>query len=165
MARKYRLCNELPERSPTVSTDTDSPTICENKPSGNYCMPVPCAPNAIKSLLPHAFQDRIKAMKETPARLPEFMRTLFWDVEFASIDPEHHESFIIERALEYGDDDAIRWIVRELPGRAIADTVRSSRSLSRNTGRLWSLVLGIPEGGILCLSTRSRMTPKAFSAR
>jgi hypothetical protein len=128
-------------------------------------MPVPCAPNAIKSLLPHAFQDRIKAMKETPARLPESMRTLFWDVEFASIDPEHHESFIIERALEYGDDDAIRWIVRELPGRAIADTVRSSRSLSRNTGRLWSLVLGIPEGGILCLSTRSRMTPKAFSAR
>jgi hypothetical protein len=103
-------------------------------------------------------------MKETPVRLPESMRTLFWDVEFASIDPERHVSFIIERALEYGDDDAIRWIVREFPGTAIADTLRSSRSLSRNTGRLWSLVLGIPEGEILCLSTRSRMTPEAFSA-
>ena len=92
------------------------------------------------------------------------MRTLFWDVEFASIDPERHVSFVIERALEYGDDDAIRWIVREFPGKAIADTLRSRRILSRNTGRLWSLVLGIPEGEILCLSPRSRMTPEAFSA-
>ena len=46
------------------------------------------------------------------------MRTPFWDVEFASRDPERHISFIIERALEYGDDDAIQWIVREFPGMA-----------------------------------------------
>ena len=111
-----------------------------------------------------AFQDRIGVMKETSVRLPESMRTLFWDVDFASIKPERHVSFIIERALEYGNDDAIRWIVREFPGKAIADTVRSSRSLSRNTGRLWSLVLEIPEGEILCLSTSARMTPEALSA-
>jgi hypothetical protein len=121
--------------------------------------PEPCG-----HLPPCAIQDRIGVMKETSVRLPESMRTLFWDVEFASIDPERHASFIIERALEFGNDDAIRWIVREFHRKAIADTVRSSRSLSRNTGRLWSLVLGIPEGEILCLSTRSRMMPEAFSA-
>ena len=102
-------------------------------------------------------------MMETASPLPEPMRALFWDVDFASIDPERHASFIIERALEYGDDDAIRWIVRKFPGTAIAGIVRSSQSLSRNTGRLWSLVLGIPEGEIRCLSTPSRMRPEAFS--
>ncbi len=94
--------------------------------------------------------------------LPEFLRPLFWEVDFDRLRLSEHEQYIIERVLEYGDDPAIRRLQRTFSPKTIADVVRRSRKLSRNTATLWALMLDIPRDQIQCLSKPYRVTPDAF---
>jgi len=94
--------------------------------------------------------------------LPEFLRPLFWDTDFDRLRVPGHERYIIERVLEYGDDPAIRWLWRTFGHIAIADIVRRSRKLSRNTATLWALVLDIPHEQVRCLSRRFQLTSSVF---
>lgn len=88
------------------------------------------------------------------ASLPPFLRPLFWDVDFDQLRMESHEGYIIERVLDYGDDEAIRWVWRTFGPSVIGDVVRRSRRISRDTASLWALALDIPRGEIRCLSRR-----------
>jgi hypothetical protein len=99
-------------------------------------------------------------MDEAP--LPEFLRPLFWEVDFDRLRVSRREQYVIERVLEYGDDQAIRWLLHACSPRAIADVVQRSRKISRNTATLWALVLGIPREEIKCLSKRYRLIAGTF---
>ncbi len=94
--------------------------------------------------------------------LPDFLRPIFWDTDFGQLRVPGHESYIIERVLEYGDDQAIRWLTRTFGLQAIADIVRQSRVLSPNTANLWALVLNIPHEEVRCFSERFRITSNVF---
>lgn len=97
---------------------------------------------------------------ETP--LPEFLRPLFWEVDFDRLRVRGYERYIIERVLEYGDDQAVNWLQCTFSLTTVADVVRHSRKISRNTATLWALVLDIPRGQVQCLSKRYRLTPEVF---
>ena len=97
---------------------------------------------------------------ETP--LPEFLRPLFWEVDFDRLRVPGHERYIIERVLEYGSDQTIRWLYHTFGPQTIGDVVRRSRKISRNTATLWALVLDIPKEQIQCLSKRYQLTPGIF---
>jgi len=94
--------------------------------------------------------------------LPEFLRPLFWDTDFDRLRVPGHERYIIERVLEYGDDAAVHWLWHTFGADAIADAVRRSRTISRSTANLWSLLLDIPREEIRCFSKRFRITSRAF---
>jgi len=96
------------------------------------------------------------------AFLPEFLRPLFWEVDFERLSVSEHRQYVIERVLEYGDDQAIRWLYHTFGPRDIGDVVRRSRKISRNTATLWALVLDIPGEQIRCLSKRYQLTPGIF---
>ena len=96
------------------------------------------------------------------APLPEFLRPLFWEVDFGQLRVQGHERYVIERVLEYGDDEAIRWLYHTFGPHAIAKVVQRSRKISRNTATLWALVLDIPREQVQCLSKRYRLTPDVF---
>jgi len=96
------------------------------------------------------------------APLPEFLRPLFWDVDFDRLRVRGHERYIVERVLEYGDDRTIHWLQCTFSLVTIADVVRHSRKISRNTATLWALVLDIPGEQVQCLSKRYQLTPEAF---
>ena len=93
--------------------------------------------------------------------LPAFLRPIFWDTDFDRLRVHGHERYVIERILEYGDDQAIRWLRRTFDAEVIADAVRRSRLISPNTANLWALVLNIPREEIRCFSKHSPRTPKA----
>jgi len=95
--------------------------------------------------------------------LPAFLKLYFWEVDFAHVQLPKHEVYVIERVLEYGDDQAIGWLRRTFAPESIARVVRRSRRLSRNTANLWSLLLGIPREEITCLSTPSLLPHGSFS--
>ena len=87
--------------------------------------------------------------------LPEFLRPYFWEVDFERLDLAQRKTYILERILEYGDDQAIRWLLGNCNEDEIGDVVRASRALSANTGHLWALVLKIPLEEITCISKPS----------
>ena len=43
-------------------------------------------------------------------KLPPVFKKYFWDVEFEKINPEKRKVYILQRILEYGDEDAVAWM-------------------------------------------------------
>lgn len=78
--------------------------------------------------------------------LPLELKRFFWDVAWERLSPTEHASFVIERLLEYGDLEAVRWVVHTYPPDKIAEVVKTSRRISPKTGAFWTLYLGLKEG-------------------
>jgi len=81
--------------------------------------------------------------------------SLFWDVDPARLESERHATFIIERTLERGGEQAIRELF-QLYGKArIVAVICSSRRITRKTALFWQSYLDITEP-IRCLQSESR---------
>jgi hypothetical protein len=71
-----------------------------------------------------------------------FRQSLFWDVDPKTIDPKKHARYIIERVLDFGTDEEVRWLFRRYSSRTIREVLERSRGvLHPKTKALWSLVL------------------------
>ena len=71
-----------------------------------------------------------------------FRQSLFWDVDPSTIDPEKNAKYVIERILEFGTNDEVRWMWSYYPHDSIKDRVKNSRGVLREkTKALWSLLL------------------------
>lgn len=70
-----------------------------------------------------------------------FRQSLFWDVNPKNIDPKRHKRYIIERILDFGNDDEVRWMWHYYSKRLIRDVVKHSRVLHSKTKSLWTLLL------------------------
>jgi len=46
------------------------------------------------------------------ARLPNKVRWLFWEMDFASLDTERHADYILGRVLEQGRLEDVRWVIK-----------------------------------------------------
>ncbi|MEW6584694.1 MAG: hypothetical protein AB1442_03675, partial [Nitrospirota bacterium] len=57
-------------------------------------------------------------------------KSLFWDVETALLSPKKDWFFIIERILEFGDIDDLKWMKENFTPEQIRDTVGKSRILT-----------------------------------
>ena len=88
-------------------------------------------------------QQEMNAKKQKKTRRKEkfkFRRSLFWDADPRAIDPQLHARYIIERILDFGDLDEVRWVVQTYPHRLIKETVARSRVLHEKSKSLWRLV-------------------------
>lgn len=66
-----------------------------------------------------------------------FRQTLFWDVDPTMIDPEKHAKYIIERILEFGNDEEVRWMWSYYTSECIRDVVENRRGLRATVKPLW----------------------------
>ncbi len=82
------------------------------------------------------------ASQQTSKKPPvmPFRQTLFWDVDPKTIDPEKNARYIIERVLDLGNEEEVRWISSFYPKPLIQDVVTTSRVLQRKSRALWELV-------------------------
>ncbi len=70
----------------------------------------------------------------------KFRQSLFWDVDPKTIDPKKNAVYIIERILDFGNDDEVRWMARTYSPRLIKKVVATSRVLHQKSKSLWSLI-------------------------
>ena len=68
-------------------------------------------------------------------------QSLFWDVDPKTIDFKKHAKYIIERVLDFGDDQEVRWVGRRYSPRLLKRVIQTSRVLRPETRNLWSLIL------------------------
>ena len=85
------------------------------------------------------------------AKLPPSLKRYFWDVNFPTLVSKKRSTYIIERLLEIGDLNSIRWIIKNYPLEKIKQVVCQSSILSEKTASFWSLILDIPKNQIRCL--------------
>lgn len=71
----------------------------------------------------------------------KFRPELFWDTKPEKIDPEKNARYIIERILDFGRDEEVRWLWHRYDHQLIRKVVDESRSLQARTKALWTLLL------------------------
>ena len=70
-----------------------------------------------------------------------FRPELFWDVDVKTVDPKKHARYIIERILDYGVLDEVRWLAHHYPLKTIQRVMALPRiQLHAKSKSLWSLV-------------------------
>ena len=71
----------------------------------------------------------------------KFRESLFWDTNPANIDLEKNAQYVIERILDFGHDNEVRWLRNFYDISLIKNVVEKSRSLRPETKNLWNLLL------------------------
>lgn len=84
--------------------------------------------------------------KAKSLRLPENLKSLFWDCDFGLVDLAEHLGFVIRRILDRGDWQAITWLRGSVGDAAIRDwfLATGGRGLDPRRLRFWGLILDIP---------------------
>lgn len=80
---------------------------------------------------------KIKKKRKPSAGLRQ---SLFWDVDPKTIDLERHARYVIERVLDFGNDNEVRWLWRTYSKRKIRNVVQKTRVLHAKSKALWSLI-------------------------
>ncbi|HIE53138.1 MAG TPA: hypothetical protein EYP85_15410 [Armatimonadetes bacterium] len=94
--------------------------------------------------------------------IPESLHRYFWDVKAETLDADRYAQFVMERLLEYGDEEALRWLYKRFGRQRIREVVCHSRRLSRRTANFWRLLLDIPREEVTCLSKPLPPQSKTF---
>ena len=75
--------------------------------------------------------------KHAPKENMPLRKSLFWDVNPKTIDPDKNAKYIIERIMDFGNDREARWIYGRYPRSLLHDVVKKSRSLHPQSRALW----------------------------
>ena len=89
--------------------------------------------------------------------IPQELERFFWNVDLKQLDTERNQRFVIERILEKGDDEAVRWLRAQYPEGALRGVVSESRRLSPKSRNYWGLTLHL-----WSTSNQSPKTPGAI---
>lgn len=97
-------------------------------------------------------------MAGKPGDFPPDMEWLFPEYDFETIDIETHAGIIIERVLDRGSWDQLRWLFKTYSEEQIADWVAKHgfRLLSKGSFYLWRAALNIHEFTTLDWSSEAR---------
>ena len=83
--------------------------------------------------------------------LPAPFRRLFWDIDTETFEPTAFPQYTIERILELGDEQAVRWLWSLFTAETIATALRNSRQLSPRSANFWALMLDLPRSQVQAL--------------
>lgn len=71
-------------------------------------------------------------------------RSLFWDVNLNEIDPDTHRWFIIERILDRGDLEDLKWSKRRYGEESLKKVfLESAGKFNAKTNNFWCLLFGL----------------------
>jgi hypothetical protein len=85
------------------------------------------------------------------AKIPDNVKKYLWDVTEETLSVNKHKNFIIERVLEYGDFDSLKWLTSTYSKSDIVKVLKTSNKISRNTGNLYALYFDVDKEEILCI--------------
>ena len=85
-------------------------------------------------------------MRRLPDELLDNAKTLFWDVDPDSLDAEQHRDFILGRVLTFGNETAVRSVLRQY-GRQVAGefVARAAHRLDKRSRRFFEVVLNVSD--------------------
>lgn len=71
----------------------------------------------------------------------KFRESLFWDTNPDNIDLKKNAHYVIERIMDMGRDDEVRWLWNFYDKALMKKVVDTSRCLRPETKALWTLLL------------------------
>lgn len=92
-------------------------------------------------------------------KLPKELHKYFWEVDPNQVDVDSRPEYVISRLMDYGHSNAIRWMKNQYSETQIRETLHVRRGISRQSGRFWSLLLGLEPKEVKCLQKPYRQIP------
>jgi hypothetical protein len=86
----------------------------------------------------------ISDKKETTV-VPERFRPLFWDTNLSKIHIKRNARYIIERVLEFGNMDAVKWLQKVYPIQTIIDVLNMNRIITEKSRNFWLIWFGVTD--------------------
>jgi hypothetical protein len=86
----------------------------------------------------------ISDKRETSA-IPVRFRPLFWDTSLSKIHIKRNARYIIERVLEFGNMDAVKWLQKVYPFQTIIDVLNMSRIITEKSRNFWLTWFGVTD--------------------
>ena len=74
-------------------------------------------------------------------KLPRKFEVLFWDTEFDKLKTRRDYYFIIERLLEKGNWNSVKWVFKNYSKQEIKSIILKSSNISQKTRNFWQIVL------------------------
>jgi hypothetical protein len=68
------------------------------------------------------------------------LKKYFWDINFKDLDLKDDYFFIIERVLNFGNADSIKWLKKNYNKDKIKEVVQNSRNLNDKTRNFWNII-------------------------
>jgi hypothetical protein len=77
------------------------------------------------------------------AKVPKAFHNLFWEVDAEKLDTDEYPEYIMERILEYGTLEGVKWMRRTFGDERIKAFIKGAgqRSLSLRTINFWQMIL------------------------
>lgn len=88
---------------------------------------------------------------ETPINIPKNLYRFFWDVNPEKVNPKEKPYFVIQRLLDKGDVEAVKWTRHNFSNEQIAEVFLKLRDFNARIGRFWTLILDLPVKKVICL--------------
>lgn len=85
--------------------------------------------------------------------VPEQLKHLFWDIDVNTLQLKKHRKYIIARVLEYGNEEAIRWLKSLYEDKEIKEVIKFERRLSRKSATFWARIFHIPRSQVASLNS------------
>ena len=71
----------------------------------------------------------------------KFRQSLFWDTDPDKIDFNKNAQYVIERIVDFGRDEEVRWLWSFYDKKLLKQVVSRSRSILPQSKALWTLLL------------------------
>ncbi len=83
--------------------------------------------------------------------IPKSLHRFFWDVDVKKLDPEKKPYFVINRLLDKGNVEAVKWVRGNYTNGQIKKTFMRLRDFNPKVATFWALFLKIPKEEVVCL--------------
>lgn len=83
--------------------------------------------------------------------IPDYFKPLFWDVDIKSLDLKKHRRYIIERTLNMGDLEHLRWIIKNYSKYEILEEVKNNPHINKKSAVLIANLFEVPKEEFICL--------------
>lgn len=100
--------------------------------------------------------------QKIPTKLSASLRQFFWDVDATKLNPSKHPLYVINRLLDMGNLNTVRWVLHNFPRDVIIETVKTRRDFSFSTAAFWARYFGIPREEVKCFQEPYRSLRKKY---
>ena len=83
------------------------------------------------------------------SRLPKSFKQYFWDVDFEKLIAKKYPYYIIQRILNFGDQNATEWLFRNFDSEIVKQTLRIRRGFSKRAATYWGKYFKMPKRDIM----------------
>ena len=94
--------------------------------------------------------------------IPKHLHKYFWDINPVKLTTAKYPEYVIERLLNLGDLEAVKWVWDTYGRRKITDVVKTGRQITPKTANFFIKLLALKPKEVFCFRRESQLRPNVI---